>query len=417
DLGAQAPERRAQLDGVVRERRAPGPPRPRAVRLQPPHALPARQSREPPPPRQRMARRLRALVGRDAGGGGRGRPPHVRPVHGARRHAPQPRRRLADGDVLGRRRAGERLPPRPPRPARPRRGGPGLHRDDVRGAGRPHHARLRRPLDRRAGGGPRPHRPLHPREQPGEGRPPARPRRPEGLGEEALGGARRPHPPRRRQLAAAGALGPPVHTEEPDAARDDARGHGPRARPVRRRRPPRRRGGVRLARAPLRPRLPPLRLPLAADQPPHARLRRPRREPPPLPAGGPRCPPPRLARGPARQRPDHGADLIDVSTGQVSKRQRPVYGRMWQTPFAERIRLETGMAVMAVGNIYEPDHVNSILAAGRADLCLLARPHLWNPHWTLFAAADLGYDGQWWPSQYLTGRRQLVRLVERQKAG
>jgi anthraniloyl-CoA monooxygenase len=118
----------------------------------------------------------------------------------------------------------------------------------------------------------------------------------------------------------------------------------------------------------------------------------------------------------ARAFADHGADLVDVSTGQVSTAQRPVYGRMWQTPFAERIRLETGMATMAVGNIYEPDHVNSILAAGRADLCLLARPHLWNPHWTLFAAADLGYAGQWWPSQYLTGRRQFERIVERQKA-
>ncbi|MDX1421081.1 MAG: bifunctional salicylyl-CoA 5-hydroxylase/oxidoreductase [Rubricoccaceae bacterium] len=112
----------------------------------------------------------------------------------------------------------------------------------------------------------------------------------------------------------------------------------------------------------------------------------------------------------------HGADLIDVSTGQVSKAQQPVYGRMYQTPFAERIRLETGAKVMAVGNIYEPDHVNSILAAGRADLCLLARPHLWNPHWMLFAAAELAYDGQWWPPQYQTGRRQIERIFERQKA-
>ena len=111
-----------------------------------------------------------------------------------------------------------------------------------------------------------------------------------------------------------------------------------------------------------------------------------------------------------------GADLVDVSTGQVSRAQRPVYGRMWQTPFAERIRLETGMATMAVGNIYEPDHVNAILAAGRADLCLLARPHLWNPHWTLFAAADLGYADQWWPPQYRTGRRQIERIFERRKA-
>ncbi len=111
----------------------------------------------------------------------------------------------------------------------------------------------------------------------------------------------------------------------------------------------------------------------------------------------------------------HGADLIDVSSGQVHPEQAPVYGRMWQTPFAERIRLETGAPVMAVGNIYEPDHVNSILAAGRADLCLLARPHLGVPHWTLRAAAELGYADQWWPPQYASGKRQLERTFERQK--
>ncbi len=111
----------------------------------------------------------------------------------------------------------------------------------------------------------------------------------------------------------------------------------------------------------------------------------------------------------------HGADLIDVSSGQVHPEQTPVYGRMWQTPFAERIRLETGAPVMAVGNIYEPDHVNSILAAGRADLCLLARPHLGVPHWTLRAAAELGYADQWWPPQYASGKRQLERYFERQK--
>ncbi len=112
---------------------------------------------------------------------------------------------------------------------------------------------------------------------------------------------------------------------------------------------------------------------------------------------------------------EHGADLIDVSSGQVHPEQAPVYGRMWQTPFAERIRLETGAPVMAVGNIYEPDHVNSILAAGRADLCLLARPHLGVPHWTLRAAAELGHTDQWWPPQYLSGKRQLERYFERQR--
>ena len=108
-----------------------------------------------------------------------------------------------------------------------------------------------------------------------------------------------------------------------------------------------------------------------------------------------------------------GTDLIDVSTGQTVPWQKPVYGRMWQTPFADKVRNETGIATMAVGNIYEPDHVNSIIASGRADLCALARPHLANPAWTLEAAARLGYRAQWWPKQYLSGRQQLERILQR----
>ncbi len=82
-----------------------------------------------------------------------------------------------------------------------------------------------------------------------------------------------------------------------------------------------------------------------------------------------------------------GADLIDVSSGQTTRDAKPVYGRMYQTPFADRIRNEVDIATMAVGAIFEPDHVNSILMAGRADLCALARPHLADPYWTLHAAA------------------------------
>jgi len=108
-----------------------------------------------------------------------------------------------------------------------------------------------------------------------------------------------------------------------------------------------------------------------------------------------------------------GIDLIDVSTGQTVPFQKPVYGRMWQTPFADRIRNETGIATMAVGNIYECDHINSIIAAGRADLCAIARPHLANPAWTLDAAARQGFRDQWWPSQYLTGKLQLERNQQR----
>ncbi len=86
-----------------------------------------------------------------------------------------------------------------------------------------------------------------------------------------------------------------------------------------------------------------------------------------------------------------GADLIDVSAGQTWADAQPVYGRMFQTPFSDKIRNEGKLATMAVGNIYEPDHANSILAAGRADLVALARPHLIDPMWTLRAAAALDY--------------------------
>ncbi len=108
-----------------------------------------------------------------------------------------------------------------------------------------------------------------------------------------------------------------------------------------------------------------------------------------------------------------GVDMIDVSAGQTSKHARPVYGRMFQTPFSDRIRNEAGVATLAVGNIYDPDHVNSILMAGRADLVCLARPHLADPYWTLHAAAALGYEGSTWPKPYWPGRDQLHRLKSR----
>jgi anthraniloyl-CoA monooxygenase len=108
-----------------------------------------------------------------------------------------------------------------------------------------------------------------------------------------------------------------------------------------------------------------------------------------------------------------GVDLIDVSTGQTVPWQKPVYGRMWQTPFADQVRNEIGIATMAVGNIYDPDQVNAIIAAGRADLCAIARPHLANPAWTLDAAARQGYQEQWWPKPYLSAKSQLERNVRR----
>jgi anthraniloyl-CoA monooxygenase len=108
-----------------------------------------------------------------------------------------------------------------------------------------------------------------------------------------------------------------------------------------------------------------------------------------------------------------GADILHISTGQTSPEAKPVYGRMWQTPFSDRIRNELGVRTIAVGAITDADQVNSILAAGRADLCALARPHLADPFWTLHAAAQLGYREQPWPWQYRSGKEQLERLVER----
>jgi len=115
----------------------------------------------------------------------------------------------------------------------------------------------------------------------------------------------------------------------------------------------------------------------------------------------------------ARMLHEAGVDIIDVSAGQTSIRADPVYGRMFQTPFSDRIRNEAGLKTMAVGNIYEPDHVNSILMAGRADLVCLARPHLSNPYWTLHANAALHDRMVNWPQSYYPGRDQLQRLAER----
>jgi anthraniloyl-CoA monooxygenase len=110
-----------------------------------------------------------------------------------------------------------------------------------------------------------------------------------------------------------------------------------------------------------------------------------------------------------------GADMIDCSAGQVSKKEKPVYGRMFQTPFSDRVRNEAGIATIAVGAISEADHVNSIIAAGRADLCAVARPHLANPAWTLTEAARIGYIDIEWPKQYRAAKVQLERNLERER--
>ena len=110
-----------------------------------------------------------------------------------------------------------------------------------------------------------------------------------------------------------------------------------------------------------------------------------------------------------------GADLIDVSAGQTTIDAKPVYGRMFQTPFSDRIKNEAGLTTMAVGNIYEADHANSILMAGRADLVAVGRPHLTDPYWTLREAAKIGDRKACdWSSPYLAGRDQLWRLADRE---
>jgi anthraniloyl-CoA monooxygenase len=112
----------------------------------------------------------------------------------------------------------------------------------------------------------------------------------------------------------------------------------------------------------------------------------------------------------ARLLKEHGCDLVDVSAGQTVPDQKPVYGRLFQTPFADRIRNEVEIATMAVGNISSYTDVNTILAAGRADLCLLARAHLWDPYWTRHAAYELGYAMKW-PDPYESLNRYRPRFT------
>jgi len=111
-----------------------------------------------------------------------------------------------------------------------------------------------------------------------------------------------------------------------------------------------------------------------------------------------------------------GCDVMDVSSGQTTRAAKPVYGRMYQTPFADRIRNEVGIQTMAVGAISESDQVNSIIAAGRADLCAIARPHLADPAWTLHEAAKLQSRHITWPKPYVSGRDQMYREIAKQKA-
>ncbi len=111
-----------------------------------------------------------------------------------------------------------------------------------------------------------------------------------------------------------------------------------------------------------------------------------------------------------------GVDLVDCSSGHVVRHEKPVYGRMYQTPFADRVRNEAGIPTTAVGAIFEADHVNSIIASGRADLCAVGRPHLADAAWTLREAANIGFTDIAWPKQYFPAKRQLETNIERAAA-
>jgi anthraniloyl-CoA monooxygenase len=111
----------------------------------------------------------------------------------------------------------------------------------------------------------------------------------------------------------------------------------------------------------------------------------------------------------ARAFAEHGVDLVDVSTGQTVREARPIYGRMFQTPFSDQVRNEAQVATMCVGNITAADQVNTILAAGRADLVALGRPHLVDPFFTMKAAAWYGAKDIHCPPQYLAGKEQVFR--------
>jgi len=117
----------------------------------------------------------------------------------------------------------------------------------------------------------------------------------------------------------------------------------------------------------------------------------------------------------ARAFMEAGADIIHVSTGQTTTDAKPVFGRLFQTPYSDRIRNEARIPTIAVGNITDPDQANGIIAAGRADLVSIGRPHLSDPHWTLHAATQQGFAGAAWPVQYYQGKVQLEREVQRAK--
>ena len=333
----------------------------------------------------------------------------------------------------GHRRPAQRLPPGPPGQQGTGRGRPGDDRDGLRVGRRPDHPRLHRDLDRRAG---RRWRRIadfvHGESGAKVGIQLGHSGR-KGSTQADVGGHRRAAAGRQlgrgRPVAAALPAG-----GQPGPARADARGPGRDQAAVRRAAARAARGRLRPARAALRARLPAVLVHLAADQPAHRRVRRRRwragcatrsrcsRAMRAVVAAGPAddacgSRPPTGCDGGitaedavqiARAFAAAGADIIDVSTGQVDADEQPAFGRSYQTPFADRIRNEAGLATIAVGVISSWDDVNSILLAGRADLCALGRAHLYDPNWTLHAAAEQEYDGPGapWPDPWRAGARR-----------
>ncbi|CAN0563615.1 unnamed protein product, partial [Laminaria digitata] len=113
---------------------------------------------------------------------------------------------------------------------------------------------------------------------------------------------------------------------------------------------------------------------------------------------------------------EHGCDLINVSTGQTDPAEKPIYGRMFQTPFSEQIRLEADIPTLVAGNIFDWDQVNTIVGAGRSDLVALARTHLYNPYFTQQAAAYYGVEDVVWPDQYMSAKFAAFRQYEKERA-
>ena len=431
----------AQFARMVRECRALSRPRSDPVQLFAADALAAHQPRESAAARQGLARIRRRLVPAS----GREQQPDraaadVRAVQAARHDAQEPRRRLADGAIQGRRRLPDRLALRALCRARQGRRRPRLHRDDLREPGGADHAGLHRHVCAGARGRLEAHRRFRARRDRGQDLLPARAfrrrrARPSSAGKRWT---RRSPTATGRCIAASDVPWSPrnqhpkaMDRADMDRVRDEfvaAAQMADRAgfdmlelhcahgyllssfiTPLTNRRTDDYGGSLEnRMRYPLEV-FAAVRAVWPADKPISVRISA-------SDWVGDDGIEPNEAVEIARLLQEAGVDICDVSAGQTSIRARPVYGRMFQTPFSDRIRNEAGMATMAVGNIYEPDHVNSILMAGRADLVCLARPHLADPYWTLHAAARLGDRGEAWPAPYYAGRDQLYRLAEQAEA-